>query len=240
MATEHPISVPRFFLMHIIFDNKFSKLSNANLWIYLSDTLYHHIISCTDSILALKPFNMLVFLFMKDGNRFAFSMLSHQWDGASWWRHQKEPFSALLTLFCGESTGSPVDSPHKGQCRGALISLIRARTNGWANNRDAGDLRRHRAHYGVTVMRIWNYPFSVIWLWKTWAQVSYIVSTIVADALTPYVTRASTAKLSTKFNRNIPASLAKMAEYLRNVKCTKNGLLNPRIRCLGTQSHVKT
>ena len=26
-------------------------------------------------------------------------------------------------------------------------------TNGWVNNRDAGDLRRHRAHYDVTVMK---------------------------------------------------------------------------------------
>ena len=44
--------------------------------------------------------------------------------------------------------------PHKGQWRGALMfSLICApRTNGWANNREAGDLRRHRAHYDVTVM----------------------------------------------------------------------------------------
>ena len=24
--------------------------------------------------------------------------------------------------------------------------------NGWVNNREAGDLRRHRAHYDVTVM----------------------------------------------------------------------------------------
>ena len=46
-----------------------------------------------------------------------------------------------------------VDSPHKGQWRGALVfSLIRAWTNGWANNRDAGDLRRHRARYDVTLM----------------------------------------------------------------------------------------
>ena len=49
---------------------------------------------------------------------------------------------------------SPVDSPLKGQWRGALVfSLIYAWTNGWANNRDAGDLRRHHAHYDVTVMR---------------------------------------------------------------------------------------
>ena len=49
--------------------------------------------------------------------------------------------------------GSPVDSPHKGQWRRALIfSLIWAWTNGWSNNRDASDLKRHRAHYNITVM----------------------------------------------------------------------------------------
>ena len=48
----------------------------------------------------------------------------------------------------------PMDSPHKGQWRGALMfSLICAWTNSWANNRDAGDLRGHRAHCDVTVMR---------------------------------------------------------------------------------------
>ena len=48
---------------------------------------------------------------------------------------------------------SPVDSPYKGQWRGAFVfPLICAWTNGWASSRDAGDLRRHRAHYDVTVM----------------------------------------------------------------------------------------
>ena len=48
---------------------------------------------------------------------------------------------------------SPVNSPHKGQWRGALMfSLICARINGWVNNGEAGDLRRHRAHYDVGVM----------------------------------------------------------------------------------------
>ena len=50
---------------------------------------------------------------------------------------------------------SPEDSPHKSQWRGALMfSLICAWTNDWANNRDAGDLRRHHAHYDVTVIPI--------------------------------------------------------------------------------------
>ena len=48
---------------------------------------------------------------------------------------------------------SPVNSPYRGQCRGALMfSLICAWINGWVNNRDAGNLRRHRANYDVTLM----------------------------------------------------------------------------------------
>ena len=48
---------------------------------------------------------------------------------------------------------SPVNSPHKGHWRGALmLSLICAWINGWVSNRGAGDLRRHRAHYDVTVV----------------------------------------------------------------------------------------
>ena len=53
---------------------------------------------------------------------------------------------------CGESP-VPVKSPHKGQWRGALMfSLICVWINGWVNNREAGDLRRHRGHYDVNVM----------------------------------------------------------------------------------------
>ena len=48
---------------------------------------------------------------------------------------------------------SPVNSPHKGQWRGALMfSLICVWINGWVNNGKAGDLRRYRAHYDVSVM----------------------------------------------------------------------------------------
>ena len=48
---------------------------------------------------------------------------------------------------------SPVNSPHKGQWRGAfMFSLICVWINGWVNNGEAGDLRRYRAHHDVTVM----------------------------------------------------------------------------------------
>ena len=50
---------------------------------------------------------------------------------------------------------SPVNSPHKGQWRGALMfSLICVWINGWVSNREAGDLRRNSAYYDVTVMRV--------------------------------------------------------------------------------------
>ena len=50
---------------------------------------------------------------------------------------------------------SPVNSPHKGQWRRALMfSLICVWINGWVNNGEAGDLRRYRAHYDVIVM-VW-------------------------------------------------------------------------------------
>ena len=49
---------------------------------------------------------------------------------------------------------SPVNSPHKGQWRRALMfCLICAWKNGWVKNREAVDLRCHRTHYDVIVMR---------------------------------------------------------------------------------------
>ena len=76
--------------------------------------------------------------------------LQHIWKWVQlrfpWWRHQMETFSALLAICAG-------NSPHKGQWRGALVfSLICVRINSWVNNREAGDLRCHRAHYDVNAM----------------------------------------------------------------------------------------
>ena len=69
--------------------------------------------------------------------------ISSQYQSKSWWRHQIETFSALLVLcegnppppiiggFSGRGIHrSPVDSPHKGERRGAsMFSLICAWTN---------------------------------------------------------------------------------------------------------------
>ena len=90
----------------------------------------------------------------------------------------------------GPLCGLPVNSPHKGQWRGALMfSLICTWINGRVNNREADDLRRHRAHYDVTVMVIcasvssvhreyslWNIHTVVIWfvwLWLYYQGLAY-------------------------------------------------------------------
>ena len=64
--------------------------------------------------------------------------------------------------------------PHKGQWRGALMfSLICVWINDWVNNREAGDLRRYRAHYDVSAM--WCVTFS-------------LTSPFLLAASTPYFT----------------------------------------------------
>ena len=63
--------------------------------------------------------------------------------------------------FMGGIHRSPVTFPHKGHkghWRGALMfSLICTLTKGWVNNWDAGDLRHHRAHHNVIVMKLSQY-----------------------------------------------------------------------------------
>ena len=71
-----------------------------------------------------------------------------------------------------ETTGHRWFPFTKSQLRGALMfSLISAWTNGWASNGDAGVLKRHRAHYGVTVIAWPNLvlqgcPPHIPWLWS--------------------------------------------------------------------------
>ena len=51
-----------------------------------------------------------------------------------------------------------IDYPQQGQWHGALMFSLICDWNGWANNRDAGDLRRHRPHHYVTVMIYTVFP----------------------------------------------------------------------------------
>ena len=87
-------------------------------------------------------------------------------DGVIKWKHFPHHWPFVRGIH-----RSPVNSPHKGQWRGALMfSLIAVWTIGWVNNRDAGDLRRHPAHYDVTVMFMSRYchqSTSPVHLWMS-------------------------------------------------------------------------
>ena len=108
----------------------------------------------------------------------------------AWWRHQMEIFLHYWPFVRGIHWW-PVDSPHKGQWRGALMfSLIYASTNSWANNRDAGDLRRHRAHYDVTVMANSKFigPSDVIWQQKCESTLAWLIPDSIKPLPEPILT----------------------------------------------------
>ena len=69
------------------------------------------------------------------------------------WRHQMETYSALLTLCAGNSPVTGEFPAQRPATRNFDVSFICAWINGWANNREAGDSRRHRGHYDVMVMQ---------------------------------------------------------------------------------------
>ena len=74
--------------------------------------------------------------------------MSYSHDDVIKWRH-----FPLYWPFVRGIHRSPVNSPHKGQwCRALMFPLICAWIHGCAHNREAGDSRRHRAHYDITVM----------------------------------------------------------------------------------------
>ena len=73
----------------------------------------------------------------------------------TWWRHQMETFFRVTGHLCGDFTGHRW-IPHAKASDAELWCFLWSAPwiNGWVNNRDAGDLRCHPAHYDVTVMEL--------------------------------------------------------------------------------------
>ena len=72
----------------------------------------------------------------------------------SWWRHQMETFSALLALCAGNSPVT-AEFPSQRPVTRSFDVFFDLRLNkrlSEQSRREASDLRRHRAHYEVTVM----------------------------------------------------------------------------------------
>ena len=81
---------------------------------------------------------------------------SHGISTIAWWRHQMEIFSVLLAI-CAEN--SPVTSEFPAQrpvTRSFDIFPDLRLNKRLSTNRDAGDLRRHRACYDFNVMSWWE------------------------------------------------------------------------------------
>ena len=74
----------------------------------------------------------------------------------SWWRHEMESFSALLALCAGNSPVTGEFPSQRPVTRNFDVLFDSRLNNSWVNNRDAGDFRRHRARYDVTVMFAWQ------------------------------------------------------------------------------------
>ena len=77
---------------------------------------------------------------------------SHQTPDCSWWRHQMETFSALLAICAGNSPMIGEFPTQRPVTRSFDVFFhLCVWINSWVNNREAGDLRRYRAHYDVIV-----------------------------------------------------------------------------------------
>ena len=82
--------------------------------------------------------------------------------GSPWGRHQMVTFSALLALCAGNSpvTGEFPSQRPVTRSFEVFCALIKC----WVNNRAAGDLRRHRAHYDVIIMLDDKSAWCVYWI----------------------------------------------------------------------------
>ena len=74
-------------------------------------------------------------------------------------------------LFVGNSPVTGEFPPQRPVTRSFDVFFICAWRNGWVNNRETGDLRRHRANYDVTIMSLLHYiVLSLIYrvYWNRW------------------------------------------------------------------------
>ena len=95
-----------------------------------------------------------------DRHRWRLQNNSMEYDDVIKWKHFPRYWPFVRGIH-----PSAVNSPHEGQWRGALMfSLICTRINGRINYRGGGDLRRHRAHYDVKVMKKWYIRWQYIHL----------------------------------------------------------------------------
>ena len=136
----------------------------------------------------------------------------------AWWRHEGKHFLRYWPFVRGIHR-SPVNSPHKGQWRRALIfSLICVWINGRVNNGEAGDLRRHCSHYDVIVMMVTQitpvWCWFILVLWKLWYRYicKYMFFVLYFSIFSPdihkYISGVYISTVERKVNINIELHIA--------------------------------
>ena len=143
--------------------------------------------------------------FVKQGyfnNNFCIRLAMRCLYTSSWWLHQMETFSAILVLCAGNSPATSKFPSKRPVTRSFDFFFICAWTNGSVNNRVAGDLRRHRAHYDVTVM---CYKICKQFLWFVWLGYDLVFCAFMYDHM------FTVASLATRQVYNKPASFQKEA-----------------------------
>ena len=142
----------------------------------------------------------------------------------TWWRHRIEIFSVLLALCKGNPPvigGFPSQRP---VTQSFDVSLICAWPNGWVNHQDVGDLRRHRAHYDVIVMKC------ILWMHNKWLHI-----TTTGQNHVYIVEHAGNIALSTYPLKKLCLATKSRARYLSKWhKYTLDGILSQRFvnRCV--------
>ena len=156
-------------------------------------------------------------------------------------------FFRVTGPLCGEFTGHRWNPPHEGQWRRALMfSFICAWLNGWVNNREAGDLRRHRAHYDVIVMWIQDKRtharptvsgrIDCYWLqtlsWRSimtsrWAATRYSSNTVIREMTTPPSNNANIPAIWSREKRRLALLSAIFNRVFCYVVILRNSIVLP-------------
>ena len=110
-------------------------------------------------------------------NLYLCSMISSIWhDDVIKWKHFPRYWPFVRGIH-----RSPVNSPHKKASDAEPFwFFICAWINGWVNDGDAGDVRRHRAHYDVTVMWLYGYCgwISIVYVCRIFGRKTRVLVTL--------------------------------------------------------------
>ena len=120
-----------------------------------------------------------------------------------------------------------VNSHHKGQWHWPLMfSFICAWINGWVKNREAGDLRRYRTHYGVIVMVVY----------KLYSNISRVHCAMIL----PWFSARLPLYVEVGYQSSISLATSSITTYVSTNSCTFHYMLSWRSNLMKTLARYWT